>query len=93
MISPVFKDLKNGKLKIISFYAKKARGLMVRFILDNGSKTPEDLKGLITEDIRSAKLNLRKKRNWFLYANLSSNFFNKSVNFSNSLFIYKIYEG
>ncbi len=44
MISPVFKDLKNGKLKIISFYAKKARGLMVRFILDNGSKTREDLK-------------------------------------------------
>ncbi|MBU87243.1 MAG: hypothetical protein CMC53_04055 [Flavobacteriaceae bacterium] len=44
MISPVFKDLKNGKLKIISFYAKKARGLMVRFILDNGSNNSEDLK-------------------------------------------------
>ena len=30
IISPVFKDFKNGKLKIISFYAKKARGMMVR---------------------------------------------------------------
>ena len=34
-ISPKFKDFKNGKLKIISFYAKKARGLMVRYIIDN----------------------------------------------------------
>ncbi len=31
IISPVFKDFKNGKLKVISFYAKKARGLMVRY--------------------------------------------------------------
>ena len=31
IVSPVFKDFKNGKLKIISFYAKKARGLMTRF--------------------------------------------------------------
>ena len=35
MVSPIFKDFKNGKLKIISFYAKKARGMMTRFILDN----------------------------------------------------------
>ena len=35
IISPKFKDYKNGKLKIISFYAKKARGLMVRYIIDN----------------------------------------------------------
>ena len=35
IISPVFKDFKNGKLKIISFYAKKARGMMVRYIVDN----------------------------------------------------------
>jgi hypothetical protein len=45
MISPVFKDMKNGKLKIISFYAKKARGMMVRYILDNGVNNKEDLKG------------------------------------------------
>ena len=35
IISPVFKDFKNGKLKVISFYAKKARGLMVRYLVDN----------------------------------------------------------
>ena len=45
MISPVFKDMKNGKLKIISFYAKKARGMMVRYILDNQINNLEDLKG------------------------------------------------
>jgi len=45
MISPVFKDMKNGKLKIISFYAKKARGMMVRYILDNEIINLEDLRG------------------------------------------------
>ena len=35
IISPIFKDFKNGKLKIISFYAKKARGMMVRYVADN----------------------------------------------------------
>ncbi|MDX2322073.1 MAG: peroxide stress protein YaaA [Moritella sp.] len=35
VITPVFKDCKAGKFKIISFYAKKARGLMARYIIDN----------------------------------------------------------
>jgi len=35
VITPVFKDCKAGKYKIISFYAKKARGLMARYIIDN----------------------------------------------------------
>lgn len=35
IITPVFKDEKNGKVKIISFYAKKARGLMARYIIEN----------------------------------------------------------
>ena len=35
VVSPVFKDWKNDKLKIISFYAKKARGLMVRYAIQN----------------------------------------------------------
>ena len=34
-ITPVFKDSKNGQLKIISFFAKKARGRMCRFIIKN----------------------------------------------------------
>ncbi len=43
LISPVFKDFKNGKLKIISFYAKKARGLMTRYVIDNSVTRYEDL--------------------------------------------------
>jgi len=44
VITPVFKDFKNGKLKVISFYAKKARGEMVNFIIKNKIKNPENLK-------------------------------------------------
>ena len=44
VITPVFKDLKDGKLKVIAFFAKKARGLMVRFIIDHQVETTEDLK-------------------------------------------------
>jgi cytoplasmic iron level regulating protein YaaA (DUF328/UPF0246 family) len=50
VITPVFKDYKNGKLKIISFYAKKARGLMVRYIVDNNIEHAEDLKGFNYEN-------------------------------------------
>ena len=45
VITPEFKDYKNGKLKIISFFAKKARGLMVRYIIDTNAETIDDLKG------------------------------------------------
>lgn len=44
IITPVFKDYKNGTYKIISFYAKKARGLMVRFITQNQLTQAEELK-------------------------------------------------
>lgn len=44
VITPVFKDLKEGKLKVIAFFAKKARGLMVRFIIDHNIEIIEDLK-------------------------------------------------
>ena len=43
VVSPVFKDYKNGKHKIISFYAKRARGLMARWIIDNNIKDFEKL--------------------------------------------------
>ena len=45
LVTPIFKDYKNGKLKIISFFAKKARGQMARYILDNGIETLNELKG------------------------------------------------
>jgi len=43
IITPVFKDYKNGQYKIISFYAKKARGLMVRYMIDKRVSTPQEL--------------------------------------------------
>ena len=43
IVSPQFKDFKNGKLKIISFYAKKARGLMTRFLIDNEINSLSDI--------------------------------------------------
>ena len=43
IVSPEFKDLKNGQYKIISFFAKKARGLMTRFILENNISDVDSL--------------------------------------------------
>jgi cytoplasmic iron level regulating protein YaaA (DUF328/UPF0246 family) len=43
VISPVFKDFKNGKLKIISFYAKKARGAMSRFLIEKDANSINDI--------------------------------------------------
>ena len=45
IITPEFKDYKDGKLKMISFFAKKARGLMVRYIIDTNAESVDDLKG------------------------------------------------
>ena len=50
VITPIFKDWKNDKLKIISFFAKKARGSMVRYILDNDVQSLEELKGFNYDD-------------------------------------------
>lgn len=44
IVTPVFKDLKGGKYKVISFYAKKARGQMARFIIDNELNEPDGLR-------------------------------------------------
>jgi cytoplasmic iron level regulating protein YaaA (DUF328/UPF0246 family) len=43
LISPVFKDFKNDKLKVISFFAKKARGTMTRYLVENKANTLEDI--------------------------------------------------
>lgn len=48
-ITPVFKDCKAGKYKIISFYAKKARGLMARYIIENELTEVEQLKQFDTD--------------------------------------------
>jgi cytoplasmic iron level regulating protein YaaA (DUF328/UPF0246 family) len=49
MITPVFKDMKNGQYKMISFYAKKARGLMSAYIIKNKLEEVESLKGFDSE--------------------------------------------
>jgi cytoplasmic iron level regulating protein YaaA (DUF328/UPF0246 family) len=45
VVTPQFKDFKNGTLKMISFYAKKARGMMVRYLLDQENVTAKTLLG------------------------------------------------
>jgi cytoplasmic iron level regulating protein YaaA (DUF328/UPF0246 family) len=44
IITPQFRDLKNGQYKMISFFAKKARGVMARYIVQEGLNEPEGLK-------------------------------------------------
>jgi uncharacterized protein len=44
VITPVFEDWKNGKYKIISFFAKRARGMMARYAAVKGIKDPKKLK-------------------------------------------------
>ncbi len=44
IITPRFEDEKNGQYKVISFYAKKARGLMVKYAADNKLTNAEQLK-------------------------------------------------
>ncbi|WP_022703594.1 peroxide stress protein YaaA [Pseudorhodobacter ferrugineus] len=48
VITPVFLEDKNGEAKIVSFYAKKARGAMARFIAENRLTDPEALQGFDT---------------------------------------------
>ncbi len=50
VITPIFKDWKNDKLKIISFFAKKARGSMVRYIIDSNAQSLEDIRGFNYDD-------------------------------------------
>lgn len=44
IITPQFRDWKNGQYKMISFFAKKARGMMSRYIIDNRLQAPDELK-------------------------------------------------
>lgn len=67
VITPIFKDWKNDKLKIISFFAKKARGSMVRYIVDNNVNTLEELKGFNKDEyIYSKEHTLREDQPVFI---------------------------
>ena len=52
IVTPVFKDLKGDKYKVISFYAKKARGQMARFIIDKELNEPDGLKKFRSDGYR-----------------------------------------
>lgn len=52
LIKPVFLDEKNGSYKVISFYAKKARGLMSRYVIQQRLTTPEQLKAFDVDGYR-----------------------------------------
>lgn len=49
IVTPVFEDWKGGRYRIISFYAKRARGLMTRYIVENRLDEPEALKDFDAE--------------------------------------------
>ena len=63
IIVPVFKDYKNGKYKIITFYAKKARGLMSAYIIKNRLKNPEDIKAFNVDGYKFCK-SASNSTNW-----------------------------
>lgn len=68
IITPVFKDEKNGQYKIISFYAKKARGLMARWVIDNAVSDVKhlrdfDVDGYYFDEVESEGKTLVFKRN------------------------------
>lgn len=52
VITPVFKDYKNGTYKILSFFAKKARGYMASYIVKNRINKPDDLKSFDVDGYR-----------------------------------------
>ena len=44
VITPVFKEIKEGKARIVSFFAKKARGMMARYIIQNQINDPDEIR-------------------------------------------------
>jgi uncharacterized protein len=55
VVTPVFKDLKGGQYKVISFFAKRARGQMARFIIDHELNEPDGMKKFKTDGYRYNK--------------------------------------
>ncbi len=63
IITPVFKDWKNGQYKMISFYAKKARGLMSRYIIDHQLQEAEAIKNFDSDGYRFSA-DMSKENDW-----------------------------
>lgn len=52
VVTPVFKELKNGQYKVVSVYAKHARGLMARYIIEKNVNDLEGVKGFTLANYR-----------------------------------------
>ena len=63
IITPSFKEERGGELKMIGFFAKKARGSMARFMIQNSIKDLKDLKSF-NEDGYSFRSELSDTNNW-----------------------------
>jgi len=63
VITPEFKEFKNEKYTIISFFAKKARGQMARYIIDQQIEKIEDIKTFNVDNYRFDE-NLSKDNHW-----------------------------
>lgn len=68
IITPVFKDWKNGQYKMISFYAKKARGMMSRYIIEHQIQDPDRIKDFDTDGYRYSA-DMSKKDEWVFIRN------------------------
>lgn len=64
IVTPVFKDYKNGKYKIISFFAKKARGMMAASIIKRRIDKPELIKDIIVDGYKYSA-NDSSDKQWF----------------------------
>ena len=63
VVTPTFKEFKKGDYKVIMVFAKRARGLMARYIVDNNVSNPEDLK-LFDIDGYSFNTNMSTEDDW-----------------------------
>ncbi|MCH2230172.1 MAG: peroxide stress protein YaaA [Crocinitomicaceae bacterium] len=63
VITPTFKEFKNGDYKVIMVFAKRARGSMARYIVDHNISNPEDLK-MFDTDGYSFNANMSEEDNW-----------------------------
>ena len=68
IITPAFKEYKNGEYKMISFFAKKARGMLSRYIIKNQLTNPEDIKSF-SEDGYKYNKKLSKGNTWVFSRN------------------------
>ena len=64
VITPKFKDFKNGQYKSVMLFTKKARGLMVRYITDTGAQTPKDIKGFNYEGYAFSEAHTTRPDEW-----------------------------